>query len=582
MFVDRSLKDILKDAVQNKASGILFTNGNKPYFNYDGKWVPSKKDRPMDFIEVQEILWQVMDLKLQNMFFSAKELNFQYSLRNIADFGVEVEKNNDRLKAEFSVVKQFFYPEQNVEIKDVPEIKEVPDIKEQDLEQISFSDQELAIDLDTIDEFDLNVLDEKLFIEPEPAEIILSDPVFSPAVQKSKIEIKPVKQTPVKIEKKVLAVSSTIKPRCKHKYVATLVDILRAAYHNNVSDVHIGCDSPPLFRKDGFLKKASFPRLNSMDTEALLTEIINDDQYNELLKERELDIGFSIPECRLRGNICFEMGRMAGVFRLIPPGIKTLDELKTPKVFKALMNKHKGLILFTGPTGSGKSTSLAAMVDYANKRSNYHILTIEDPIEFIHNPIKARITHRELGRDTLSFAEGLKRALRQDPDIILVGEMRDLETIQLAIMASETGHLVLSTLHTSSAAKSIHRIIDVFPPHQQSQIRMTLSENLLAIVSQTLIPRKDKKGREAAFEILINTNAVSNLIREEKVFQIPTIIETQSHLGMIAMDQSLYNLVKSDVIDYKEALSRVTDQKIFKTKLKKGGIIEEVIKPPVK
>jgi twitching motility protein PilT len=309
----------------------------------------------------------------------------------------------------------------------------------------------------------------------------------------------------------------------------------------------------------------------------LLTEVITDLEYETLIKEKELDIGFGIEECRLRGNICFEMNRMAGVFRLIPPKIMTLDDLKTPKVFKALMNKHKGLILFTGPTGSGKSTSLAAMIDYANKRNNYHILTIEDPVEFIHRPVKARITHRELGRDTLSFSEGLKRALRQDPDIILVGEMRDLETIQLAILASETGHLVLSTLHTSSAAKSIHRIIDVFPPHQQSQIRMTLSENLLAVISQTLIQRKDKKGREAAFEILINTNAVSNLIREEKVFQIPTIIETQSHIGMISMDQSLYDLVKNGSIDYKDALGKSNDPKLFKAKLKKGGIFDEIV-----
>jgi twitching motility protein PilT len=559
VFVDRRLSDILKDAVKNKASGILFTNGNKPYVNIANKWIPSKKDRVFDFIEVQEILWQVMDLKLQNMFFSATELNFNYSIKDVADFSVEVEKNNERLKAEFKILKQYLFQE---------------DKKNEQIAlnsaSIDIPKEELAIDLEfedfySQDDIKKNIEDpEKIKFEPVVFDslYIKENPenedkdLQATNFQDSKENIKLKKEIISPLEKSIISSHSLCtlevkKPVLKHRYLVKMVDLLRDAYHNNVSDVHIGVGNTPLFRKDGFLRQTSYPCLNDRDTEALLTEVITDLEYETLIKEKELDIGFGIEECRLRGNICFEMNRMAGVFRLIPPKIMTLDDLKTPKVFKALMNKHKGLILFTGPTGSGKSTSLAAMIDYANKR--------------------------KLGRDTLSFSEGLKRALRQDPDIILVGEMRDLETIQLAILASETGHLVLSTLHTSSAAKSIHRIIDVFPPHQQSQIRMTLSENLLAVISQTLIQRKDKKGREAAFEILINTNAVSNLIREEKVFQIPTIIETQSHIGMISMDQSLYDLVKNGSIDYKDALGKSNDPKLFKAKLKKGGIFDEIV-----
>ncbi|PKK91553.1 MAG: twitching motility protein PilT [Candidatus Wallbacteria bacterium HGW-Wallbacteria-1] len=369
--------------------------------------------------------------------------------------------------------------------------------------------------------------------------------------------------------------ASAVVSRPRVRYPVTIMELLHHAFEIGASDLHIGASMPPLFRVDGELKEGPFPLLTGDHTELLLSEVVSQENRSRLLEEKELDIGFDLPgRCRLRGNVFFEQGRWAGVFRIIPPFIRTLDELGAPKIFKAMMKRHKGMILFTGPTGSGKSTSLAAMIDYINRLKNIHILTIEDPVEFIHNPVKARITHRELGKDTLSFSEGLKRALRQDPDVILVGEMRDLETIQLAIMAAETGHLVLSTLHTSSAAKSIHRIIDVFPTDQQSQIRMTLSENLIAIIAQSLVPHSTGTGRVAAYEIMVNTSAVANLIREEKVFQIPSVIETQSQFGMISMDQSLMKLVETGSISVKEALLRATETKIMRDRLIKMGYIE--------
>jgi len=364
-------------------------------------------------------------------------------------------------------------------------------------------------------------------------------------------------------------------PKPKVRYPVSIMDLLHHAFEIGSSDLHVGAGMPPLFRVDGELKEGPFPQLTGDHTEYLLSQVVSSENRERFMADKELDIGFDLPgRCRLRGNIFFEQSRWAGVFRIIPPFIRTLDELGAPKIFKALMKRHKGLILFTGPTGSGKSTSLAAMIDYINRLKNIHILTIEDPVEFVHQPSKARITHRELGKDTLSFAEGLKRALRQDPDVILVGEMRDLETIQLAIMAAETGHLVLSTLHTSSAAKSIHRIIDVFPTDQQSQIRMTLSENLIGIIAQTLVPHVTGTGRVAAYEIMVNTSAVANLIREEKVFQIPSVIETQSQLGMISMDQSLFKLVEDGAISPKEALVRSTETKLMRDRLIKMGYIE--------
>lgn len=594
--MDRKITDILMEAVSYGAEIVVVESGRKPSFMFGNRWESSPSDRDYDFIEVQEFLWQVMDLKLQNRFFTADNLDFTYNLDDRVKFDVAIAKRSDALRAEFRV-KAMDEPAAMAAAQADSGMDE--EFDSVDLDLAGGDDWDLSLDLDTGALADhasgaLGSMDPDL-PDLESASIYKEDIVDTPSggnaapaavkgpspaphglaqgqQRKSPGPAEPGRPALPKAPQQPVAAAN--KGRVKAMGL-DLFKILQEAYDSGCSDVHIGAGTSPLFRKDGELRPTLYPAMGGVDTEAVLSQVLDSEKIARLEADKELDLGFDLPgRCRMRGNICFEMGRMAGVFRIIPPSIRTLEELDSPRIFKALMNKHKGLILVTGPTGSGKSTSLAAMIDYVNKNRKVHILTIEDPVEFIHRPIKARITHRELGRDTKSFAEGLKHALRQDPDVILVGEMRDLETIQLAIMASETGHLVLSTLHTSSAAKSIHRIIDVFPPHQQNQIRMTLSENLLAIVGQTLVPVRTGSGRVAGFEIMVNTNAVANLIREEKVFQIPTVIETQSHLGMISMDQSLFALADDGVIDPREALLRASEPRLMKDKLAKRGLIQ--------
>lgn len=573
--MDRKITDILMEGVSYGADAVVVQSGRRPTFMFGGRLENSPSDREYDFIEVQEFLWQVMDLKLQNRFFTAENLDFSYNMDNKVKFDVIIAKRADTLKAEFRV-QSAEKPEIADELSASAEHDALSDkFHDDDLELTGNGEWDLSLDLDTssittADSMNLGFSDSD--IPDLESSAIYKNPAFADSLESIRVG-SGVGQTgsnqlatPQKVKSKAMSLD--------------FFKLLQEAYDSGCSDVHIGAGTSPLFRKDGELRPTLYPALGGMDTESILTQVLDSEKLARLEDEKELDLGFDLPgKCRMRGNICYEMGRMAGVFRIIPPNIRTLEELDSPRIFKALMNKHKGLILVTGPTGSGKSTTLAAMIDYVNKNRRVHILTIEDPVEFIHRSIKSRITHRELGRDTKSFAEGLKHALRQDPDIIFVGEMRDLETIQLAIMASETGHLVLSTLHTSSAAKSIHRIIDVFPPHQQNQIRMTLSENLLAIVGQTLIPLKCGKGRIAAFEIMVNTNAVANLIREEKVFQIPTVIETQSHLGMISMDQNLFALADDGHIDPREVLLRASEPRLMKDKLIKRGLLQA--DPPV-
>jgi twitching motility protein PilT len=338
----------------------------------------------------------------------------------------------------------------------------------------------------------------------------------------------------------------------------TLTALLRAMVDQDASDLHISVGSPPQFRIHGRLFKAKSDPLTAEMTQELLFEVLNEGQKAKYLEEQELDFSFGVKEvARFRGNMFYQRGCMGAVFRKIPMGVPSFDELHLPDVLKKVMKQPNGLVLVTGPTGSGKSTSLAAMIDYLNREENGHILTIEDPIEYVHQHKNCVVNQREVGADSKTFHEALRRALRQDPDFILVGELRDLETIEMALTAAETGHLVFATLHTNSAVQTISRVLNVFPPHQQPQIRQLLSATLQAVVTQQLIPLSGKPGRCLAMELMIPNMAVRNLIREDKIHQVYGAMQSgQVGSGMITMNQSLLenikkgNLSKSDALAY--------------------------------
>ena len=355
----------------------------------------------------------------------------------------------------------------------------------------------------------------------------------------------------------------------KSGYPFTINRILSEAFKQKASDIHLGVGLNPIYRIDGEMHRTKLPILQPHHTVDLVQQSFKPGMMERLQKNRELDYSFEIPGlCRFRGNALFAQGHIGAVYRIIPTKILTMDELKCPEIFRRISERKRGLVVVTGPTGSGKSTTLAAIIDHINSSRAEHIITVEDPIEFVHKSKKSKITHREVGTDTKSFTEGLKRALRQDPDIILVGEMRDLETIALAITASETGHLVFGTLHTQSAAKTINRIIDVFPTHQQAQIRSMLSEGLYAVIAQQLLPRKGG-GRVAVHEIMLNISAIGNLIREEKIYQIPTIMVTSRKLGMVTNDQNLFQLINEGVITREDALAHAHFPKVLTEQLRK-------------
>ncbi len=341
-------------------------------------------------------------------------------------------------------------------------------------------------------------------------------------------------------------------------------DLLEFSVKHGASDLHLSAGLPPLIRVDGDIRRINLPALEHKEVHGLIYDIMNDKQRKDFEQYLECDFSFEIPKlARFRVN-AFNQNRGAGaVFRTIPSVIKTLDELNCPKVFRDIVDVPRGLVLVTGPTGSGKSTTLAAMVDYKNKSEYGHILTIEDPIEFVHESQKCLINQREVHRDTLGFAEALRSALREDPDIILVGEMRDLETIRLALTAAETGHLVFGTLHTSSAAKTIDRIIDVFPAGEKPLVRSMLSESLRSVVSQTLL-KKIGGGRVAAHEIMIGVPAIRNLIREDKVAQMYSAIQTGGVHGMQTLDQCLGHLVRQGLVSRQEAMSKAQNKMDFK------------------
>jgi twitching motility protein PilT len=342
-----------------------------------------------------------------------------------------------------------------------------------------------------------------------------------------------------------------------------LHQLLKAMLDKGASDLHITTGSPPQLRIDGFLHPLRTEPLSPVDTKQLCYSILTDAQKLRFEEDNELDLSFGVKNlARFRANVFMQRGAVAGAFRMIPFKIVPLVELGLPPVVDELCNRPRGLVLVTGPTGSGKSTTLASMIDKINSETRDHIITIEDPIEFVHKSKKCLVNQRELGVHTLSFANALKSALREDPDIILVGEMRDLETIQLALTAAETGHLVFGTLHTSSAPKTIDRIIDAFPPAQQAQIRTQLSEALEAVITQTLLKKKSG-GRVAALEIMVATTAVRNLIREAKLHQIPGIMQASQKDGMQTMDMALTELVTRGVVHKVEAQSRSMNPNLF-------------------
>lgn len=344
-------------------------------------------------------------------------------------------------------------------------------------------------------------------------------------------------------------------------------DLLVEAVGRKASDIHITAGVPPVYRINGQLVKTNSPVLSMYDTTAIMEEVVSAEQRERFLENGELDFSFAIPGVsRFRANVFRQRGAMGLALRVINEHIATLDELGHPEILKTLARLSKGLVLVTGPTGSGKSTTLAAMLDLINSERACHILTLEDPIEYLHKHKKSIVNQREIHSDTRSFADALRAALREDPDVILVGEMRDAETIGIAVTAAETGHLVFATLHTGDAAQTVDRIIDVFPPHQQQQIRVQLSLTLQGIISQQLIPRLDGTGRAAAMEILTATQALRNLIREGKSHQILSVIQTGARNGMQSMDIALKNLYSAGKISYEEALMRASNPDTF-TKL---------------
>ncbi len=363
--------------------------------------------------------------------------------------------------------------------------------------------------------------------------------------------------------------------------MANLHLLLKELVERGGSDLHITTNSPPQIRVDGTLTPLDQPPLNAIETKNLCYSVLTDAQKHKFEEENELDLSFGVKGLsRFRGNIFVQRGAVAGVFRVIPYKILTFEELGLPPVVAELASKPRGLVLVTGPTGSGKSTTLASIIDKINLDRHDHIVTIEDPIEYLHPHKGCLVNQREVGADTKGFKNALKYVLRQDPDVVLVGELRDLETIEAALTLAETGHLCFATLHTNSCAQTINRIVDVFPPYQQTQIRAQLSFVLEGVISQTLIPKASGTGRVLALEIMVPNPAIRNLIREDKVHQVYSQMQVgQEKFGMQTMNQSLYSLYQRRLISLDHALGRSTDPDELKQMLSSAGVLSTQRKP---
>ncbi len=341
-------------------------------------------------------------------------------------------------------------------------------------------------------------------------------------------------------------------------------DLLAFSVKNKASDLHLSSGLPPMIRVHGDVRRINVPSLEHKDVHDMVYDIMNDGQRKFYEENKECDFSFEVPGlARFRVNAFVQNRGAAAVFRTIPSKVLTLEQLNAPAIFKEISDQPRGIVLVTGPTGSGKSTTLAAMIDHKNDTEYGHILTVEDPIEFVHESKKCLVNQREVGPHTLSFNNALRSALREDPDVILVGELRDLETIRLALTAAETGHLVFGTLHTSSAAKTIDRVVDVFPAAEKDMVRSMLSESIRAIISQTLLKTKDGSGRVAAHEIMIGTPAIRNLIRENKIAQMYSAIQTGQSVGMQTLDQNLQQLVQRNVVTREEARGKAANKDLF-------------------
>ncbi|HEY3379924.1 MAG TPA: type IV pilus twitching motility protein PilT [Armatimonadota bacterium] len=378
-------------------------------------------------------------------------------------------------------------------------------------------------------------------------------------------------------EPKVLSLKSNDPNQVRDLSEVHVDELLELIVEAKGSDLHFAVGLPPVYRVDGALLSGNYTKFTPQIIQRMSYDILTDEQIQRFENSLELDFSYQLGKSsRFRVNIFRDKGSVAAAFRTIPFKIPTLEDLRQPEIVRELTRKHRGLVLVTGPTGSGKSTTLAAMIGEINRNFSEHIITIEDPIEYMHSHVKCVINQRELGQDTKSFPNALRAALREDPDILLVGEMRDLETMRLAIQAAETGHLVFATVHTSSAAQTVDRIVNVFPVEEQEQIRVMLSNNLVAVLTQQLIP-KAGGGRACAQEIMVASPAIRNLIREAKAHQINSIIQTSAHLGMKTMDQCLRDLYNQGTIDYHSALERAMNvEELKKMMLTDGTLPEDV------
>jgi len=362
------------------------------------------------------------------------------------------------------------------------------------------------------------------------------------------------------------------------RYPIPLDDLLRLLVRNEGSDLHLRANEPPVFRVHGDLRRTNFPSLTPKAIADMVYPLMGPDRIARFERDLECDLAYQIKGlARFRVNVFKQRNAIGVVMRLIPIRVQTLAELNLPEVLSEVAMLPRGLVLVTGPTGSGKSTTLAAMINHINEGKPVHIITIEDPIEFMHQDKTAAVNQREVEMDTHSFADGLRHVMRQNPDVILVGEMRDNETMQLAITAAETGHLVFSTVHTTDAAQTIDRIVDVFEPERQEQIRMQLAVTLQAVISMTLLPRADRPGRVAAFEIMIATAAIRNLIREHKTHQIPGSIQTGADLGMQTLDNHLLDLYRKGIVSFEMALSKSSNPSEFSARAGAGRRPEELM-----